>query len=63
MNDGRAAKAIREAQEIPEEDARLATLAVHLGMLDTAEELYISSGRYDLLNLFYQASGKWMKVI
>lgn len=27
-----------------------------------AEELYKMSGRYDLLNKFYQASGQWDKV-
>ncbi len=29
---------------------------------EEAEELYKRSKRYDLLNKFYQASGKWTKV-
>ena len=33
MGNARAAKAVREAKEIPEPEARLAILAVHLGML------------------------------
>ena len=33
MGNARAAKAVREAREIPEPEARLAILAVHLGML------------------------------
>ena len=33
MGNARAAKAVREAKEIPEHEARLAILAVHLGML------------------------------
>ena len=33
MKNARVAKAVREAQSIPEQDAQLAVLAVHLGML------------------------------
>ena len=33
MGNARAAKAVREAQNIPEPDARLAVLAIQLGML------------------------------
>lgn len=33
MGDARAAKAVREAQVIPELDAQLAVLALQLGML------------------------------
>ena len=33
MGNARAAKAVREAKDIPEEDAQLAVLAVHLGMI------------------------------
>ena len=83
MGNAKAARAVRHSLSIPEEDARLAVLAVQLGMLvwervhlclrcdnlcilllmqDEAEELYLSSGRYDLLNKFYQAAGKWQKV-
>jgi len=62
MGNARAAKAVREARSIVEPEARLAVLAVQLGMLDEAEELYKKSQRYDLLNQFYQASGQWSKV-
>ena len=33
MGNARAAKAVREAKSLPEPEARLAVLAVHLGML------------------------------
>lgn len=33
MGNARVARAVREAKLIPEEDAQLAVLAVHLGML------------------------------
>jgi hypothetical protein len=43
-------RAIREAAELPEADARLAAAAIHLGMIEEAERLYKSCGRYDLLS-------------
>ena len=46
----------------PEIDVRVAALALQLGMTEDAERLYQSSGRVDLLNQFYQASGQWQKV-
>ena len=38
-------------------------LALQLGMLEEAEELYTSCGRYDLLNKLYQATGQWEKAV
>ena len=63
MENARGARAAREARSIPELDARGAAVAVHLGMLDDAKKLYISSERYDLLNRLYRASGQWDKAL
>ncbi|XP_040829503.1 intraflagellar transport protein 140 homolog [Ochotona curzoniae] len=63
MGHARGARALREAEQEPELEARVAMLAIQLGMLDDAEELYQKCRRYDLLNKFYQASGQWQKAI
>ncbi|XP_075035600.1 intraflagellar transport protein 140 homolog [Mixophyes fleayi] len=63
MGHARGAKALREAEQEPEIEARVAMLAVQLGMLEDAEELYKSCKRYDLLNNLYQAWGQWQKAI
>ncbi len=41
MGNARAAKAVREAQDLPECDARLAVLATQLGMLVQCVHMYI----------------------
>ncbi|KAL0984320.1 hypothetical protein UPYG_G00139910 [Umbra pygmaea] len=63
MGNARAARALREAEAEPEIEARVAVLALQLGMLDDAEKLYKSCGRFDLLNKFYQAAGKWQQAL
>ncbi|XP_010183319.1 PREDICTED: intraflagellar transport protein 140 homolog [Mesitornis unicolor] len=63
MGHARGAKALREAEQEPEEEARVAVLAIQLGMLEDAERLYKACKRYDLLNKFYQASNQWQKAI
>ncbi|XP_062847169.1 intraflagellar transport protein 140 homolog isoform X2 [Trichomycterus rosablanca] len=63
MGNARAAHALREAEKEPELEAQVAMLATQLGMLDNAEALYLSCGRFDLLNKFYQARGDWQKAI
>lgn len=62
MGHARGAKALREASKYPELDARVAVLAIQLGLLDDAERLLKSCKRYDLLNELYQANGEWDKV-
>lgn len=59
MGNARAARALREAEAQPQPEAQVAVLAVQLGMLEEAEKLYQSCERFDLLNRFYQASGRW----
>lgn len=60
MGNAAGARALRAAiDEYPEEEARVATLAVHLGMTDDAETLLAECGRWDLLNKLYQSCGRW----
>ncbi|XP_053897924.1 intraflagellar transport protein 140 homolog isoform X4 [Malaclemys terrapin pileata] len=63
MGHARGAKALREAEQEPEVEARVAMLAIQLGMLEDAERLYKNCKRYDLLNMFYQASDQWQKAM
>lgn len=63
MGHARGARALREAEQEPEQEARVAVLAVQLGMLEDAERLYKACKRYDLLNKFYQATNQWQKAI
>uniref|UniRef100_A0A665V4G9 Intraflagellar transport 140 homolog (Chlamydomonas) n=1 Tax=Echeneis naucrates TaxID=173247 RepID=A0A665V4G9_ECHNA len=63
MGNARAAKALKEAEVEPEQEAQVAMLAIQLGMLEDAEKLYKSCQRYDLLNNFYQASGQWQQAL
>ncbi|XP_072916135.1 intraflagellar transport protein 140 homolog [Hemitrygon akajei] len=63
MGHARGARALRQAAQQPELDARVAMLAVQLGMLEDAERLYRNCKRFDLLTKFYQASGQWQKAI
>ncbi|XP_034526545.1 intraflagellar transport protein 140 homolog isoform X2 [Ailuropoda melanoleuca] len=63
MGHARGARALREAEREPEPEARVAMLAIQLGMLEDAEHLYRSCGRYDLLNKLYQASDQWQKAV
>ncbi|NXS90848.1 IF140 protein, partial [Jacana jacana] len=63
MGHARGAKALREAEQEPELEARVAVLAIQLDMLEDAERLYKACKRYDLLNKFYQASNQWQKAI
>ncbi|VVC28777.1 Six-bladed beta-propeller, TolB-like,WD40-repeat-containing domain,WD40 repeat, conserved site,WD40/YVTN [Cinara cedri] len=55
MKDCRGLTILRSVIKEQELDAKVACLAVHLGMYDEAEELYKSCNRYDLLNKFYRA--------
>ncbi|NXK97193.1 IF140 protein, partial [Formicarius rufipectus] len=63
MGHARGAKALREAEQEPELEARVAVLAIQLGMLEDAERLYKACGRHDLLNKLYQASNQWQKAL
>lgn len=63
MGNARAARALRDAEKEPELEAQVAVLAIQLGMLEDAERLYKSCGRFDLLNKFYQAAGQWQQAV
>ena len=55
----RGGRAVRDGADEPELDARVATVAVHLGLVDDAAVLYEQCHRHDLLNRLYQAMGRW----
>ncbi|XP_052768007.1 intraflagellar transport protein 140 homolog [Mya arenaria] len=63
MGHARGAKALRESLKEPELDAKVATLALQLGLFEDAERLLKNCKRYDLLNHFYQSSGQWGKAM
>ncbi|XP_060569057.1 intraflagellar transport protein 140 homolog [Ruditapes philippinarum] len=63
MGHARGAKALREALKEPELDAKVATLAMQLGLFDDAERLLRNCKRYDLLNEYYQNAGQWGKAM
>ncbi|XP_057670783.1 intraflagellar transport protein 140 homolog [Diorhabda carinulata] len=55
-----AARALRlaDADNTLELEAKVALLAIHLNMLEEAEQLYIQCGRYDLLNKLLRSRNK-----
>lgn len=60
MASARGAVALREAASEPEQEARLAAMAIELGMHAEAEALYEQCGRYDLLAAMYRVGrGRW----
>ncbi|XP_050709384.1 intraflagellar transport protein 140 homolog [Eriocheir sinensis] len=63
MGHARGARALRYAMKEPELDARVAMLALQLGMLDEAERLYRGCGRNDLVNRLHQDAGVWSKAL
>ena len=62
MGHARGARALREAMKETELDAKVAVLAMQLGLKEDAERLLKNCKRYDLMNSFYQCSGQWSKV-
>ncbi|GBG73003.1 hypothetical protein CBR_g12722 [Chara braunii] len=64
MGHARGARAAREAAASEQEvEARVAAIAIQLGLIEDAQQLYVNCGRYDLLNNLYQASGEWEKAV
>ncbi|ELT94193.1 hypothetical protein CAPTEDRAFT_114177 [Capitella teleta] len=63
MSHARGAKALRESATEAELDARVAVLAMQLGLHEDAERLLKNCKRYDYLNEFYQASCQWGKAM
>lgn len=59
MGHVRGAVAVREAAAEPEPEARIAMLAIQLGLVDDAARLYTQCGRHDLLLRLHQAAGRW----
>jgi intraflagellar transport protein 140 len=63
MRNARAAMCLRAAVKESEIDARVAVLAIQLGLHQDAERLLRNCKRYDLLNEFYQSRGNWDKAL
>lgn len=59
MQDGVAARALREAKDEPEVDTRLGILAASLGMKDEAEKLFRRAKRFDMVTELLLACGSW----
>lgn len=60
LKKARSVRALRQAMEDDglEYEAKVATLAIELGMIEEAKNLYIQCGRFDLLNKLLQACGR-----
>jgi intraflagellar transport protein 140 len=63
MGNARGAAAVREAKKEGCLEVTIGVLAIQLGLLDEAANLFREAQRYDLLNGLYQASGLWDKSI
>lgn len=63
MEHARGARALRESGHMKELDARVATVAVHLGMVEDAKRLFTACERWDLLSQLYRATSQWDKAI
>ena len=63
MEHARGARAVREAKDLEEEDARVGCAALHLNMKEEALSLFEGCGRHDLVNRLHQASGDWPRAI
>jgi intraflagellar transport protein 140 len=64
MRNAAGARAVREAKiKYPELEARVAVVALQLGMVEEAEELYKSCDRWDLLVNLYTSVGRWEEAL
>ena len=44
-------------------DVQVAVLAIYLNMHEEAEKILLKAGQFEMLNKFYQDSGKWQKAL
>ena len=65
MRNARASRALRMASKYASNDldARVAILALYLGMQEDAIRLLKASNRFDLLSKYYQAIGNWTEAV
>lgn len=61
LGNNQGVRLLSQAESEPEIEARVAMLAVILGMKEEAAEYYESCGRWDLLVRFLQDAGHWQK--
>lgn len=63
MGHARGAAAVREAKKEGSVEVAVGVLAIQLGMIDDAMQLFIEANRFDLLNQLQQASGRWQRAL
>jgi len=64
MEHVRGARALRQAVgSVPQLDARVGLVAVHLGLTDDAKRLFAAAGRWDLLTQLLAATGEWEEAL
>jgi intraflagellar transport protein 140 len=65
MGHARGAAAVRQAKKVSggQLEVSVGVLAIQLGLLDDAAQLFRECGRFDMLNNLYQAAGLWDKAI
>ena len=63
MGHVRGLRALKAARREPEEQAQAGMLAVQLGLLPEAAQLYQKSGRYDLLRSLFESCGEWERAL
>eukprot|EP01022_Parablepharisma_sp_SALTPOND_P012321 TRINITY_DN1578_c0_g1_i1.p1 TRINITY_DN1578_c0_g1~~TRINITY_DN1578_c0_g1_i1.p1 ORF type:complete len:1534 (-),score=207.16 TRINITY_DN1578_c0_g1_i1:2494-7095(-) len=63
MRFARGAKALRDAENEKEVEAKIATVAIHLNKTEMAKKLYEECGRFDLLIKLLEANGEWEEAI
>lgn len=63
MGHARGAAAVREAKKDGNVDVAIGVLAIQLGLIEDAANLFRDASRFDMLNALYQASGRWQRAI
>lgn len=63
MGHARGARALRETAGLPQPDARVGAVAVHLGLPADAARLYAGCGRWDLVAALARAGGDWGRAL
>lgn len=54
---------VRGVEAMRNNPGKQSTLAIQLGLLDMAADLYKEEKRYDLLNVLYQRQGRWKEAL
>lgn len=65
MGHASAARGLREtlADEPDQPLIAIAVTAIHLGLFEEAEKIFTELGRSDMVNMLYQATGRWQRAL